>query len=74
MGRFAHEASTWRSGILYQTEDRSLSQGRACLYRYVPDQRVGQSDNFAETTGPLEAMAVKARAIFPGWLGTWAVS
>ena len=74
MGRFAHEASTWRSGILYQTEDRSLSQGRACLYRYVPDQRVGQSDNFAETAGPLEALAVKARAIFPGWLGTWAVS
>nr|MDQ3642762.1 PhoX family protein [Actinomycetota bacterium] len=59
MGRFAHEATTWRSGILYQTEDRSLSQGGACLYRYIPDQRVGQSGNFAETTGPLEALAVK---------------
>ncbi len=59
MGRFAHEATTWRSGILYQTEDRSLSQGGACLYRYTPDQRVGQSSNFAETTGPLEALAIE---------------
>ncbi|MDQ4063034.1 MAG: PhoX family protein [Actinomycetota bacterium] len=59
MGRFAHEATTWRSGILYQTEDRSLSQGGACLYRYTPNERVGQSGNFAETTGPLEALAIQ---------------
>ena len=67
MGRFSHEATTWRSGILYETEDRSLSPDArvrtgfigACLYRYIPDQRVGQSGNFAETTGPLEALAVK---------------
>ena len=59
MGRFAHEATTWRAGILYQTEDRSMSQGGACLYRYIPDQRVGQSGGFAETTGPLQALAVR---------------
>lgn len=70
MGRFAHEATTWRSGILYQTEDRSiepdplLGEIGAVLYRYTPDQRVGQSGNFAETTGPLEALAVKGQPHF----------
>ena len=65
MGRFAHEATVWRAGILYQTEDQSLQADQvngtigACLYRYIPDQRVGQSGNFAETTGPLEALAIK---------------
>ena len=65
MGRFVHEATTWRAGILYQTEDRSLQPDPAvgmigsCLYRYIPDQRVGQSGNFAQTTGPLQALAVK---------------
>jgi secreted PhoX family phosphatase len=65
MGRFAHEATTWRAGILYQTEDRSLQADvvngtiGAVLYRYIPDQRVGQSGNLAETTGPLEALAIK---------------
>ena len=65
MGRFVHEATTWRAGILYQTEDQSLQADPvrgtigACLYRYVPDQRVGQSGNFAATTGPLEALAIK---------------
>ncbi len=67
MGRFAHEATTWRAGILYQTEDRSLQPDAvngtigSCLYRYTPDQRVGQSGNFAETTGPLEALAIKGK-------------
>jgi len=65
MGRFVHEATTWDSGILYQTEDRRIQADPingfigSCLYRYIPDQRVGQSDNFAETTGPLEALAIK---------------
>jgi hypothetical protein len=71
-GRFVHEATTFRAGILYQTEDRriqtdpvtattpqAVGQIGACLYRYTPDQRVGQSGNLAETTGPLEALAVK---------------
>ena len=64
-GRFVHEATAWRAGILYQTEDRRiqpdpvLGEIGSSLYRYIPDQRVGQSDNLAETTGPLEALAVK---------------
>jgi len=60
-GRLAHEATTWRAGILYETEDRTLNaaQGGACLYRYIPDQRVGQSGNLAETTGPLQALAIR---------------
>ncbi len=67
MGRFVHEATTWRAGILYQTEDRSLQPDPilgtigACFYRYIPDERVGQGGNFAETTGPLEALAVKGQ-------------
>ena len=53
MGRLAHEATTWRSGILYQTEDRGIQadpvngQIGAVLYRYTLDQRVGQSGNLA---------------------------
>ncbi len=64
-GRFVHEATTFRAGILYQTEDRRIQtdpvvgQIGSVLYRYTPDQRVGQSGNLAETTGPLEALAVK---------------
>ena len=58
-GRFAHEATVWRSGVLYQTEDRSLAQGGACFYRYIPDSRVGRSGNLAETTGPLHALKIK---------------
>ena len=70
MGRFVHEATTWRSGVLYETEDRRiqpdpvLGEIGASLYRYTPDQRVGQSDNFAETTGPLEALAIKGKPHF----------
>jgi uncharacterized protein len=56
-GRFAHEATVWRGGVLYQTEDRNLStNGGACFYRYVPDRSVGRSGNLAETTGPLQAL------------------
>ena len=69
-GRFVHEATTWRAGVLYQTEDRSLQADAvrgtigACFYRYTPDQRVGQSDNLAETTGVLEAAMVKGQPNF----------
>jgi len=64
-GRFVHEATAWRAGILYQTEDRSpqpdpvLGTVGACFYRYIPDQRVGQSGNLAETTGVLQAAKVR---------------
>jgi secreted PhoX family phosphatase len=59
MGRFAHEAAVWRAGIFYLTEDRNMAQGGSCLYRYIPDQRVGQSGNLAETTGVLQALKIK---------------
>jgi secreted PhoX family phosphatase len=59
-GRFAHEATVWRAGILYQTEDRNIpTQGGSCFYRYIPDHPVGQSGNLAETTGPLQALKLK---------------
>jgi hypothetical protein len=65
MGRFSHEATVFRAGILYQTEDRSLQPDAvrgtigSCLYRYIPDQRVGRSGTFAGTTGPLQALAIR---------------
>jgi uncharacterized protein len=70
MGRFTHEATAWDSGILYETEDRNLQPDPilgtvgACLYRYIPDSRVGQSGNLAETRGPLEALAIKGQPHF----------
>jgi secreted PhoX family phosphatase len=71
-GRFVHEATAWRAGILYQTEDERIVAdtpppipGRkpllgACFYRYIPDRRVGQGGNFAETTGILQALKLKS--------------
>lgn len=70
MGRFVHEATAWCSGILYQTEDRRLQADPvrgtigSSLYRYIPDQRLGQSGSLAETTGPLEALAIEGRPHF----------
>ena len=59
-GRFAHEATVWRAGILYQTEDRNVrNEGGSCFYRYIPNERVGQSGNFAETTGVLQALKIR---------------
>lgn len=59
-GRFFHEATVWRSGVLYQTEDRNISsQGGSCFYRYIPDPAVGRSGNLSETTGPLQALKLK---------------
>jgi secreted PhoX family phosphatase len=64
-GRFEHEATCWQAGIFYQTEDRRievdpvLGETGACFYRYIPDHRVGQSGNLAETTGPLQALKLR---------------
>jgi secreted PhoX family phosphatase len=59
-GRFAHEAAVWQGGILYQTEDRDIPNfGGSCLYRYIPDERVGQSGNLATTSGVLQALRLK---------------
>ena len=69
LGRFAHEASVWHAGVLYQTEDRrlkqngpSLTQGGSCFYRYVPEQRVGPFDSLADTTGKLQAARIRGEA------------
>jgi uncharacterized protein len=36
-GRMSHEAVAYLDGILYETEDRSISaDGGACFYRYLP--------------------------------------
>jgi secreted PhoX family phosphatase len=59
-GRFHHEATAWRAGILYQTEDRNISsQGGSCFYRYIPDRAIARSSNLAETTGPLQALKLR---------------
>ena len=70
-GRFAHEAVAWTNGIMYETEDRSLQADTnppvgtggtigSCFYRWVPEKRVGQSDNLASTPGVLQAAALRS--------------
>jgi len=50
-GRFVHEAVTELDGILYETEDRSLSPDTrvgtigAVFYRFIPDRRRGGDDD-----------------------------
>lgn len=62
-GRFFHEATVWRAGVLYQTEDRNIAtQGGSCFYRYLPDQHVGHSGSFADTTGVLQALKIKGES------------
>ena len=64
LGRRAHEAALERGGIVYLTEDRSLSPDPvlgvlgACFYRYTPSPR-GGGRPLAETTGPLEALKIR---------------
>jgi uncharacterized protein len=64
-GRFEHEAVAWTGGILYLTEDRRIEADPvrgligAAFYRYVPDRRIGQSGNLAETTGVLQALRLR---------------
>ncbi len=65
-GRFEHEAVAFVGGILYETEDRRIEadpvrgQIGAAFYRYVPDSRVGQSGNLAESTGVLQALKLRS--------------
>jgi hypothetical protein len=45
-GRFVHEAVAELDGILYETEDRRISEGGAVFYRFVPDGwRRGDDDD-----------------------------
>jgi uncharacterized protein len=63
-GRFLHEASIERSGILYQTEDRGFQADPvvgligSCFYRYVPFPR-GGGVPLVQTSGPLQALALE---------------
>ena len=65
-GRRAHEAAIEQAGIIYMTEDRSKSpdpvggQIGAALYRYTPTPRGGAVPLY-ETSGPVEALAVKGQ-------------
>jgi len=64
-GRMVHEATAWRAGALYLTEDRGLDGDPrlgtigSCFYRYRPDQRLCRSGNLGLTTGVLEALRLK---------------
>lgn len=60
-GRRAHEAAVEAAGIIYMTEDRSITSDPllgsigSCFYRYVPNPR-GSGYPLAETSGPLQAL------------------
>lgn len=62
-GRRAHEAAVENRGIIYMTEDRSITSDPvlgsigACFYRYVPRPRGNQP--LAQTTGPLQALKLR---------------
>lgn len=64
-GRMAHEATAWRGGILYLTEDRSiepdpvLGSVGACLYRYIPGRRQCRTSNLAFSSGTLQALKLR---------------
>jgi secreted PhoX family phosphatase len=62
-GRRAHEAAVETQGIVYMTEDRSITSDPvlgsigACFYRYVPRPRGNHP--LAKTTGPLQALKLR---------------
>ena len=66
LGRLAGEAAVELGGIVYVTEDRSISpdaqlgQLGACLYRYRPSP-AGEGVPLHATSGPLEALKVRGR-------------
>ncbi len=63
-GRRAHEAAAERAGIIYMTEDRSISPDPvaarrligSCFYRYRP---APSATPLASTNGPLEALKLR---------------
>lgn len=62
-GRRAHEAAVETQGIIYMTEDRSITSDPvlgsigACFYRYVPRPRGNRP--LAQTSGPLQALKLR---------------
>jgi uncharacterized protein len=59
-GRFAHEATTWLDGVLYETEDR----GDAAFYRFLPRRRPREAGDLASFGGTLQALVVRGRPNF----------
>jgi uncharacterized protein len=59
MGRFVHEAAVWHGGIFYLTEDRALSVGGSCFYRFLPERQAGPPHNLADVGGPLQALKLR---------------
>ncbi len=60
-GCFAHEATAWSNGTLYQTEDNGKPSG---FYRYVPDTTPRKAGDLARSSGRLEAIKVKGVNVF----------
>jgi secreted PhoX family phosphatase len=64
-GRFCHEATAWRAGVLYLTEDRGigfdprLGLAGACFYRYLPEARQTRRSNLAHSRGRLQALKIR---------------
>jgi len=64
-GRMVHEATAWRDGILYETEDRGLDSDPllgvigACFYRFIPQHEQYRSSNLAFTNGTLQALKLR---------------
>jgi secreted PhoX family phosphatase len=63
-GRRSHEVAVERAGVIYMTEDRSLSPDPvlgeigASFYRYVPNPRGGGVPLY-KTSGPLQALKLR---------------
>ena len=61
-GRMVHEATAWRDGILYETEDRGLDFDPrldligSCFYRFIPRRQQFRSSNLAFGGGTLQAL------------------
>jgi secreted PhoX family phosphatase len=55
-GRFSHEAVAWLDGVLYETED---VREQSCFYRYRPRRRIDSPGDLANSSGPLEALAIE---------------
>jgi secreted PhoX family phosphatase len=64
-GRFSHEATAWRAGVLYLTEDRGihfdprLGLAGACFYRYLPAMRQTRHARLATGGGRLQALKIR---------------
>jgi hypothetical protein len=64
-GRMAHEATAWRNGILYLTEDRGIGSDPllgtvgACFYRYIPEHGKHGCSTLPPAGGVLQALKIR---------------